>query len=408
MATQTMAEHRMYLPLAAVVSLAVCGSYAGYLAVIHSGLRRETEDKPTRTQRWGKRTVTIASATLYVAEGLVVAAAITLGSITHYRNDDYRSAMAIWRDTVDKVPRNARARDNLGKAFSDEAATRLGTDGARLVEKAMEEFQAALEFKPDDAVACSNIGLILGRQGRLSEAVEQLRRALAMKSRQAAALNRTDIDPEMADIQFKLAVALETIGQPHEAIAYYREAIKLKPPAPMPLNNLAWLLATSPNAALRNGDEAVVLAKQAVELGGAEWRLLDTLAAAYAEAGRFPEAAETAQEALELASRQQSPSLIDGLRAQIALYGAENLITNPHTSRAETALLTTRARVRRSFPGQPRRWPSLSRRASQRHRTASRPGKRMGAVGKTTRLPAGQRRLRLFRHVLQQLSAPAL
>ena len=70
-----------------------------------------------------------------------------------------------------------------------------------------------------------------------------------------------------------------------------------------PAERSAWMLATNPNASVRNGAEAVELAQRAVELsGGREPAILDTLAAAYAEAGRFPEAVKTAQRAAALAS----------------------------------------------------------------------------------------------------------
>jgi tetratricopeptide (TPR) repeat protein len=86
-------------------------------------------------------------------------------------------------------------------------------------------------------------------------------------------------------------------------------------------NDRAWTFATSPDAAQRNGAEAVALARRAVELsGGRDPAVLDTMAAAYAEAGRFPEAVETAQKALDLALSQKKAALADKLRARLALY----------------------------------------------------------------------------------------
>ena len=87
-----------------------------------------------------------------------------------------------------------------------------------------------------------------------------------------------------------------------EAIAHYREALKLKPGALMTLNNLAWVLATHPEADLRNGAEAVQLAEQACEHTSYKQTVfVGTLAAAYAEAGQFEKAVETAQKACDLA-----------------------------------------------------------------------------------------------------------
>ncbi len=89
------------------------------------------------------------------------------------------------------------------------------------------------------------------------------------------------------------------------------------------LNETAWTLATNPNASIRDGAEAVELAQRAAQLSkGQEPAVLGTLAAAYAEAGRFPEAVKTAEQALALASSQNSAALADSLRARIKLYQA--------------------------------------------------------------------------------------
>ena len=88
-------------------------------------------------------------------------------------------------------------------------------------------------------------------------------------------------------------------------------------------NDTAWMLATNPNASVRNGTEAIELAERALRLsGGNEPAILGTLAAAYAEAGRFPEAAAAARKALELATQQNKRALADALRARLALYEA--------------------------------------------------------------------------------------
>jgi tetratricopeptide (TPR) repeat protein len=88
-------------------------------------------------------------------------------------------------------------------------------------------------------------------------------------------------------------------------------------------NNLAWLLATCPDASVRDGAKAIELAQQAVKLsGGKDPGFLDTLAAAYAEAGHFFQAVETARKALVLAKQQKQQLLVHSLRARIALYEA--------------------------------------------------------------------------------------
>ena len=89
------------------------------------------------------------------------------------------------------------------------------------------------------------------------------------------------------------------------------------------MTQTAWILATHPDASIRNGTVAVGLAEQATRLtGGREPAVLDALAAAYAETGRFAEAAETAERALDLARRQGQRQLAAGLDARMALYRA--------------------------------------------------------------------------------------
>jgi hypothetical protein len=88
-------------------------------------------------------------------------------------------------------------------------------------------------------------------------------------------------------------------------------------------NNVAWLRATSPDASMRNAKEAVDLARQAVRLSNGRVPIfLDTLAAAYAEAGRFPDAVKTARMAMRLAVQQKQQTLAEALRTEIALYEA--------------------------------------------------------------------------------------
>ena len=88
------------------------------------------------------------------------------------------------------------------------------------------------------------------------------------------------------------------------------------------LNNLAWIGATHPDPRFRDGVRAVAGAQRAVELSGSEVHTVDTLAAAYAEVGRFPEALATVRKALQLARQQNNPALADALRTRIALYEA--------------------------------------------------------------------------------------
>jgi cytochrome c-type biogenesis protein CcmH/NrfG len=86
---------------------------------------------------------------------------------------------------------------------------------------------------------------------------------------------------------------------------------------------MAWFRATNPDARFRDGAQAVALARHAAELTPEDPDTLDALAAAYAEAGRFAEAVETARKALDLAARQSNSALAEGIRSKIRLYEAE-------------------------------------------------------------------------------------
>ena len=90
------------------------------------------------------------------------------------------------------------------------------------------------------------------------------------------------------------------------------------------MNQAAWLMATSSDASLRNGADAVELARRAVQLvGEREPTTLDTLAAAYAEAGRFPDAVQTARRALTLARQQGNRALAKSIEEKLPLYEAQ-------------------------------------------------------------------------------------
>jgi Flp pilus assembly protein TadD len=108
--------------------------------------------------------------------------------------------------------------------------------------------------------------------------------------------------PDDSLTQSDLAMALAHLGKPDEALPHYREAIRLEPSRPEPMNNLAWLLATCPGPGIRNGPEAVSLAERSCEITQrTNFWFLSTLAAAYAEAGRFTNAVLTQEKVLQMA-----------------------------------------------------------------------------------------------------------
>ena len=112
-------------------------------------------------------------------------------------------------------------------------------------------------------------------------------------------------------------------GKISEAISHFEEAIRIDPESTKPMNNLAWLLATSNNAKLQNPQRAVQLAEKACQLTNyKEYSILDTLAVAYAAAGMFSEAVTTAEKALELAKTSKQPKLVQEIQSRLQLYKA--------------------------------------------------------------------------------------
>lgn len=117
--------------------------------------------------------------------------------------------------------------------------------------------------------------------------------------------------PSTAELELKAALDMAQRGDSPGAMKHYRAALDNEPDLAMALNNLAWILATSPEEPLRNGHEAVQYARRACELTNFRTTILvGTLAAAYAEAGQFPDAIATAEKACALASAAGDAALL--------------------------------------------------------------------------------------------------
>ena len=246
----------------------------------------------------------------------------------------FEEAIENYRKAIQINPNNPEAPNNLGVALAtkgrfDEAIENyykaiqinpiffkaLNNLGAALAAKgrfdeAIENYYKAIQINPNFAEALDNLGAALAAKGRFDEAIENFRQAIQVNS------NR----PETF---FHLGMTLGQSGRPREAVAQYREALRLNPNLAGALNNLAWVLAASPEAELRNGAEAVRLAERACELTHyGEPLFIGTLAAAYAEAGRFPEAVTTAEKAEQLATTAGLTAVAAKNRQLLELYRA--------------------------------------------------------------------------------------
>ena len=184
-------------------------------------------------------------------------------------------------------------------------------------EEAVVEFQQALAIDPNYAAARNNLGTVLLSLERVDEAITQLSQALKLQ-------------PDLAEAHNNLAKAFLRKGRPKEAVAEYEAALALQKTNAQFLNNVAWALATCPEASVRNGARAVELARQADQLAGnSNPQILGTLAAAWAEAGDFPEAVAAGQRALELATAQTNTTQAEVLRARLASFQANIPFRDP-------------------------------------------------------------------------------
>jgi Flp pilus assembly protein TadD len=205
--TETMAEHRMYLPLVPVVVLAVMA--------IHRWLRR---------------------AMLPIC--LALAAVLAWG--TWHRNGIYRSDDEPWSDTVAKLPGNARAHFNLGCALQAKAGR---------LDDAITQFREALRLKPDYLSAYYKLGNSLSSEGRMPEAAAAYGKALRLM-------------PGVAGLHNSLGNILGAMRRTPEAIDQYEEAVRLAPDYVEARNDLGCGLATMPGRL----DEAAAQFREALRL----------------------------------------------------------------------------------------------------------------------------------------------
>jgi tetratricopeptide (TPR) repeat protein len=202
---------------------------------------------------------------------------------------------------------HAASHYNLGRALMENNLANALARKGRL-DEAVSHYEEAVRLRPDYGDPYFNLGSVLFQQGRTDDAIVQWHKALAAQ-------------PNDAGFHTALGNAFLKKGLQKDAIAEYEHAAQISWQDPMSRNNLAWLLATSSDASIRDGNRAIEVAEQAVRLSnGKDPNYLRTLAAAYAEAGRFPEAKETARRALQPAQNQGNFTLANAIRNDLTLY----------------------------------------------------------------------------------------
>jgi len=191
-------------------------------------------------------------------------------------------AVAHFQESLQIDPYYRTAHVNLGKVYLEQGKP----------ERATVHFRMAVELDDQDPQGHVELGNVLFQRKMLAEAIEQFRKTLAL-------------DPQALDAHLMLSKALVIQGDFRSAVAQLRKAMRIDANNVRPIADLAWLLAVCPEDDVRDGAEAVELARRACVV--TNYRspvLLNTLSAAYAEAGNFSEAIATANKALELVDPQ--------------------------------------------------------------------------------------------------------
>lgn len=280
--TQMIVEHRMYLPLAAVLAVAVVG------------LSRWVGER-------GRGAVWLGCAVV----------ALLWGAMTISRNADYRTDVALWNDTVAKRPANPLAHFMLAGAL----------ERAGEVPRALESYAEALRLKPDFSVGHENYGALLLKLGRRAEAMahfeEALRlqpafpdahmnlgNALVAEGRAGDAVRHlaeaVRLAPEFAEMHYNLANALSAAGRTAEAVAAYEAALK-RPAGSPAVHTAAHLRLANTHAMAGRPAEAVPHYEAVLRTQPDNAEAHHNLGSACLELGRFAEAVSHYEATLRLA-----------------------------------------------------------------------------------------------------------
>ena len=240
--------------------------------------------------RWRGGRIVLASLSILILASLTFVARAQ----TAY----WRDSETLWSHALTCTTDNTIAEGNLGEAYHANGKTR----------EAMVHFERALRIEPKQTSVHSSLGVFYLEMGQLNESLAHLEKAL-------------EIEPNFADAHYNLGNTYLQMGRADDALSHYKRALEINPNDTEALNNMAWILATWPDALTRDGAKAVELAERADFFTRPESPIASaTLGAAYAEAGRFPEALKAAKRALQLAMAEGNTQRADSIRAQIALY----------------------------------------------------------------------------------------
>jgi protein O-mannosyl-transferase len=327
----------MLLPVIGLVQVGEQGHADRYMYLPHIGLFVLAvwlvADVTAVSQRRSRVVVLVA----------VIIVVLALAWASFIQTSYWRNSETLWTHALAVTSNNDVAHNNLGYLCADRGE----------LDKAISHFDTALRIRsskrdPHYSVGSAfvqvNLGDALSRKGQPDEAIVHYDEAIKSEPNYADAYydrgnilfaeghideamadweKTLQIRPDDADAHTCLGNALLRRGSVKEAVAQYENAIALAPQDPHSRINMAWVLATAPDASIRDGIKAVEFAQQAMELsGGNDPKFLRTLAAAYAESGRFSEAITTAKQAMMTATMQGKAALAHVLYGDVELYRA--------------------------------------------------------------------------------------
>jgi tetratricopeptide (TPR) repeat protein len=217
-------------------------------------------------------------------------------SLAHQEKFD--RAIVEFRETLRLAPSFLPARIGLANALL------AGGEAA----EAVDQCRVILGQEPNVTEAIVILGMALAAEGKAEEAIPPLKRAL-------------EREPQNARVHFRLGLALYDLGRHKSAVAHLDEAVRLQPDSVPMLWQSAWILATNPDPAGRDGLRAVGLAQHAIQLsGGQDARAFDALAAALAETGEFSAAVDVAEQASAQALARGDAELVDAIEQRLRQY----------------------------------------------------------------------------------------
>jgi protein O-mannosyl-transferase len=234
----------------------------------------------------------------FVFSASAAIALAAMGLCAHMQASYWKNDMTLFSHAIEVTKDNDIAYYNRGLAYY-----RLGR-----WQEAMEDFTESIRVRPDDVETYNNRGVAYVGLGRRQEAIEDFGHAIR-------------IDPNYAKAHYNLGRVFGNLGRGAEAIEALKQAVRIQPDDAEACSNLAWLIATSFRIKNRDTNEATRLASHAVALSNyGNPAFLVTLAAAYASAGRFSEAVDTANKALSLADAANQPRLRDIIQHHLSFY----------------------------------------------------------------------------------------